>query len=416
MVYLVSRMKKNKTLKVVRAFVADNWKMGVLIAIGAAFASSLLLLKLGSLVHGLSESEFALQQQIASNGLSIGSIARDPLFLPYYLALYLLQLTPFGGPAAIRSISALFGILGAAGFFYILRNWYTARIAFFGTLLLATSAWFLHTARYASPNATYLLLPLLIAGVIALQSKARAKRAMLAVIIFGFSSVYIPGVLWFILPAIILQRHTIIKGLKSQPTWFNALVAVLSIVMLVPLLIMLIKPASDSTALHNLLQLFGLPIALPEPSTILSNIGNTFSQIFLSSNAGPIFTVGNLAWLDICTTALVTMGIYQFGKHYKLARTKLITVVAVIGVVLIALGGPVSIVLLLPFLYLFAVEGLKWLLDVWLSIFPRNPLARGFGVAMIVILITAVAIYQTNRYFLAWGQAPETHAVFNKLP
>ncbi len=409
-------MKKNKTLKQVRAFIADNWKMGLLIAIGAAFASSLLLLKLGSLVGGLSESEFALQQRVAHNDISLASIAQNPLFLPYYLALFVLQISPFGGPAALRSISALFGILGVAGFFYILRYWYTARIAFFGTTLLATSGWFLHTARFASADSTYLLLPLLIAGVIALQAKARAKRALLAVIIFGFSAIYIPGVLWFLIPAIILQRQTIIKGLKSQPIWFNVLVGLLGVIMLLPLLIMFIHPAADSNASHNALLLLGLPVSLPGVSTVLHNIADIFNQIFGASSAGQLFTAGKLAWLDVCTGALVAMGIYQFGKHYKLARTKLIAIVTVLGVALIALGGPVSIVLLLPFLYLFAVEGLKWLLDMWLSIFPRNPFARGFGIVMVVLLVSTVAIYQTNRYFLAWGQAPETRAVFNKLP
>lgn len=399
-----------------RAFFFDNWRLGLLIACGTAIASFLLLFRLGSLVHGLSAEEFELQQKIANNGLSLGGILRDPLFLPYYLGLYLIQLSPFHGPTAIRSIGALFGVLGALGFFYILKHWYTNRMAFFGTALFATSAWFLHSARYASENSTYLLLPLLIAGMIGLQARARAKRAVLAVIVFGLSALYIPGFIWLLAIAIFIKRKIIIQALKLQSAWFNGLIGLLSLVLLSPFVIMLVKPLPGTDWSRNLLDFYGLPAQLPSLSTILQNARDIVGDIFVYSNAGPIFTAGHLPWFDICTTALVLIGAYQFIKHHGLDRSKLIAIVAGVGLILVALGGPVALLVFLPFLYLLVVEGLKWLLDSWLRVFPRNPFARSFGIIVAVIIVGTVSLYQLNKYFLAWGFNPETRQVFNKLP
>lgn len=376
----------------------------------------LLLFRLGSLVHGLSESEYTLQQQLAQQSLSGEQILRNPLFLPYYIMMYLMQFSPFHGPTAVRSIGALFGLLGALGFFYILKKWYTGRIAFLGTALLVTSGWFLHTARFASPVSSYLLLPLLIAGVIALQAKARAKWAMLSVIVFGLMALYIPGVIWFIVPALIIQRKTILTALKVQPLWFNIVTATVSAVMLLPLAAMIFWPTANTSMSHSILGLLGLPSSLPTISNVLHAVKDSLGQIFIYNNSGQLYTAGHLAWFDVSTSALFIIGMIQFAKHFGLNRSKIIAIVGSIGFLLHISGGPVPLVILLPFLFLFVVEGLKWLLDVWLAVFPRNPFARSFAVMAVVALVVCVSAYQMSRYYLAWGKAPETRAVFNKLP
>lgn len=405
-----------RPLKRARAFVLDNWQVGLVILAGSAIAASLLLVQLGSLVSGLSADEFALQQRLANDQITFESLLKNPLFLPYYLGLYLMQWTPFSGPTTVRSIGALFGLMGALGFFYILNKWYTLRIALLGTALFATSSWFLHGARYASPEASYLLLPLLIAAVIALQSKTRSKLTVLAVLLFGLMAFYIPGIIWFLAPAVILQRRTIINALGLQALWFNIAATVLTITMLVPFATMIALNSDGLVALHNALGLLGLPETMPKIMDVLSNIFHNLGNIFAYSTLGPLYSPGHLPWLDVSTAALVLLGSVQFARHYKLDRSKLILVTGVVGLILSSINGPVGLIILLPFLYLLAVEGLKWLLDRWLQVFPRNPFARGFGVSAIVVLVLSTGVYQVNRYFLAWGQAPETQSQYNKLP
>lgn len=410
----MSKMKRQ--FKVVRAWLEDNWRLWAVILAGVGAVSLLLLFKLGSLVHGLSSSEYELQQAVAHDALSLETLLRNPLYLPYYLALYVIQLGPFHGPSAIRFAGAAFGLLGAIGFFYILRKWYTLRMAVFGTALFATSSWFLHTARFASPEASYLLLPLLIAGMVHIQAKARSNTVFLLVVILGLLCLYIPGLVWFLLPAAILERDIIIKSLKVQPIWFMALTGIVALLLIVPMFTMLVWPYVQGNATKHLLALIGLPSHFPTMVEMIKNAGHLVANIFAYNNQGPLYVPGHSPLLDASTGALVLVGLYRFLVHFKLDRTKLLAIVGVIGILLITTGGPVPLALLLPFVFILAVEGIKWLLDLWLTTFPKNPLARGFGIGIVIVLVLSTSLYHVNRYFLAWGHAPETRAVFNKLP
>jgi hypothetical protein len=403
-----------RSLKVTQAWFADNWRLILVILAGISAVSTMLLFKLGSLVHGLSDSEFSLQQSIAHNSLSLEHLIRDPINLPYNLGLYVMQFSPFHGPSTVRLTGAVFGLLGAIGFFYILRKWYTLRMAMLGTALFATSSWFLHSARFASPEASYLLLPLLIAGVIYIQAKARKHLVLFLITVLGLLCLYIPGMIWFLVAAIFLQRHVIFRSLRLQPLWFQLTIAVTAIVLLIPLVTMVVWPLGENT--RNILSIMGLPTHIPSLVDILKNIAHILGNIFVYNIQGPLYVPGHLPLLSAGTSALALIGLFQFIVHFRLARTQLIVLVGLLGTVLISFGGPVALVLLLPFLYLLVIEGLKWLLERWLQVFPRNPLARGFGVVIVVVFVCVTSFYHLNRYFLAWGHSPETRAVFNKVP
>ncbi len=404
-----------KSLKRLRATIADNWQLGLVFTITMAAAVGILFYQLGSLLGGLSADEYSLQQQVATNAFNPESLLRNPLYLPYYLMLYLLQLGPFHGPTALRAVGALFGLVGAASFFIILRSWYTQRVALLGTVLFMTSGWFLFSTRTASPESSYLLLLPLIAGAVGLHAQPRSKLAFLSVFLLGPLLLYVPGVTWFLLPTMYIQRATILQSLRLIPTWLSIVSIITAVVMLIPLVAMVAWPAG-MTALDNVLVLLGLPQSMPSLAAVLSNLSAIFGQVFFLNNNGPVSAVSKLPWLDITSSVLVLLGIIQFVRHYKLDRTKLLGIIGLLGIALLALGGPVSIVLLLPFVYLVATEGLRWLLELWLQVFPRNPFARGFAVIVVTILVLSIATYQVSRYFIAWSSVPETRALYNKVP
>jgi hypothetical protein len=403
-----------RPLKVTRAWISDNWRLALVVLAGVGAVGLLLLFKLGNLVHGLSATEFDLQQAIAHDTLTPELLIRNAVYLPYNLGMYVMQLSPFHGPTAVRLVGAMYGLLGAIGFFYILRKWYTLRMAIFGTALFATSSWFLHAARFASPEASYLLLPLLIAGVVYIQAKARARLVLFLMTILGLLCLYIPGMIWFLLPAVILERRIIIRSFRLQPLWSKISLIFVILLLLTPLVATIVWPYEQGN--KALLALLGLPEQFPSVSQVAKNIVHMVSNVFAYNNQGPLYVPGHLPLLDASTAGLALIGIYRFVIHFKLGRTQLISLIGILGTVLIATGGPVPLVLLLPFIYLLAVEGMKWLLDLWLTVFPRNPFARSFGIGVIIILVLATSVYHLNRYYLAWGHAPETRAVFNKLP
>lgn len=369
--------------------------------------------QLGSLSGQASGTEQMIVNRVSEQNISLTETLKNSVYFPYQIATYLLQFTPFDTLGSVRAISGAFGLLGLAGFFYVLRKWYTLRMAILGALLFVSSSWFLHTARFADPAASYLLIPLLIGGVVALQSRTRPRWMLLLVTLLGFSVAYIPGLLWFLIPAIALQRKILFGSLNLQPIWFKVTIGIMTLAMLVPLAFT-IYFASESSSSNSLLSLLGLPGSFETLTAFFKTAGITISNIFIYSRSGPIYSAGHLPWLDAATSLLVAIGLYQFVRHFRLDRTKLLTLVGVVGLVLIATGGSVAPVLLLPFVYLLAVEGLKWLLDSWLKVFPRNPVARGFGITITILVVLIIVTYQTQKYFLAWGGAPETHAVFNQ--
>lgn len=408
----------SKKFKHIRAYIIDNWRVVLLAAVTIGVLGLLLIFKLGSLVGGLSDSEFTLQQQLSHNGLTLGLVAREALFLPYTFMQYVLQLTPFTGPTGVRSIGVLFGLLGAAGMFYIFRTWYTTRIALLGTILFATSSWFLHTARFADASVSYLLLPLLVAATIALQSKARSRLAITAAVVFGMAMLYLPGLILFIIPALIIKRKLILSSLRLQPLWYRITLGATALVLLIPLGLSIFKPIPGrASGLENALLLIGLPgTQLHSLVAMVKTLGDSLNGIFFYNTSGALFVPGHVPWFDICTSVLAAIGMVQFIRHWRLDRSKLIGIVGLLSLVLIALGGAVSSVVLLPFLFLFVVEGLKWLLGSWLEVFPKNPFARGFAITIIFLLTISVASYHINKYYLAWGRAPETRQVFNNTP
>lgn len=405
-----------KSFKKFRAYLADNWRLGLLLSLALCTIAALLFYKLGSLLGGMSFSELLIQKQVAGSTISADSLIRDPLFLPYYLALYLAQFLPFSGPTTLRAVSAVFGFAGALGLFSILKRWYTNRIAIMGTALFATSSWFLFTARTVSPDSSYLLLPLLIAAAVGLRDKQRSKVAFLSILLLGGLLLYVPGVLWFMLFALIIQRKVIRRSFSVIPTWYTVSTLIVGVLLLVPLAVMIAWPPSDQDAAQNIVALLGLPSEIPNFSLILNNLTDVIGQIFLLNPNGPASAVGRLPWLDVGTSILFLIGSVKFAMHYKLDRSKLIVLTAGTAMVLLATGGPVGPIILLPLIYLLVSGGLQWVLDMWLEIFPRNPLARSFGVIMVTLLVFSICAYQAGRYFIAWSNVPETRAMYNKLP
>jgi hypothetical protein len=80
--------------------------------------------------------------------------------------------------------------------------------------------------------------------------------------------------------------------------------------------------------------------------------------------------------------------------------------------ILVALGGSVTIAALIPLMYLAIAAGTHYLLDQWLTIFPRNPVAKFVGVSLVSFVVAFSAFYHLRAYFVAWPQAPETRAVY----
>jgi hypothetical protein len=135
-------------------------------------------------------------------------------------------------------------------------------------------------------------------------------------------------------------------------------------------------------------------------------------SIGVRSDGNPLLWVGHLPLLTAVELAFGAIGIYCYLQRRRSLRALFLAGSILTSLVLISLGGNVGFACLVPLLYLLIVEGLDHLLDQWLTVFPRNPIARFTGVVVICIMLFFAVLYQVRAYFVAWPHSTATTQVF----
>lgn len=378
------------------------------IGYAAAFvaATGLLVYRLGSLVPGMSQTE-VMERASSSN---IGVLRDDPLNLPYKALSWLAQQTPYHGATAMRLVSVLFALATLGLFYYVLKRWYTIRIATLGTLLLATSSWFLHMARLGEPLILQLALTACIAYGIWLQTTKKAGLALIIGAVLVAYLVYIPGLVWFMVFGLLWQFSRLKRLAGEAPASF-AVAIILFVVLLIPL--------AWGLYLHtDLLRPFaGLPVHGPSSfKDVGINVAQIPLQLFWRGPDDPVIGLGRLPFLDIFVAVMALLGGYAYFLRRKLDRSKVIGGSILLGIILIGLGGPVTVALFLPIIYILAAAGIALMLQQWFTVFPRNPFARTIAATLISIAVLMTCFYHLSSYFVAWPNTPVTRQTFSQRP
>lgn len=371
-------------------------------AAGVLFVGFLLWFQLDSLAPGVSQAEIA--QNKAAGSLS--SLQDNPLNLPYKALHY--GLAQLDGLVAIpgRAASAFIGFLIGVGFFFVLWSWYTRRVAMLGTLMLVCSAWFLQSARMGTGSIVYASLFLAIASLVWMQQRHSGTPAILVSLLLLVWLVYIPGMIWFVVPAIWWQFGRFSRFVRGQNLPLILIAAVLAIGSISPMLMGFVNSP-------ELIKTYaGLPQSIPSPLEVLKNILNLPAELFFRGPDTPVRWLGRLPLVDWFGTVMFVIGTYAYFFKRRLDRTKFIAYIFIAGTILVGLGGPVDTAILLPFVYLLITGGIALMLQQWFTVFPRNPLARTTGSVLMTLAVLMSAFYGINQYFIAWPNAPETKKSF----
>lgn len=389
--------------KKVRVFVMGSGQRSVEAVLGIALALFLLFYKLGSLVPNISPGEAATRLSVSN----LESVLMNPLFAPYKLVQLLLVELGFNSVFALRAISASIGLLAILTVYYVLQRWYTTRISIIGTLLFATSGWFLVHARQATPDICYALIVLLLAYGTWMRRTKRAGLALFLGALLSVFLVYIPGLIWLVILGVIWQRREISHLVKDAPR-LALLAGVLFLVLLTPLVLAnindtsLIKPLAGLSATTDL-----------TPLGFAKNIGEQLTIIFWQ---GPKLASQGLVGsplLDPFVIAMALLGCYAYVYQRTLDRSKMLGGGLLAGLLLLGLGGLVSNVILMPLIYIIALAGVALMVQQWFTVFPRNPLARSVGVVVITVAVLLTSFYQLDRYFQAWPASKQTKQLFS---
>lgn len=384
--------------------VLEYWQPLLEFAVGATGLLVFLCFHLRSSLPGLATTETS--SVMASR--TVHALLTNPLYLPHKLLQYIITKLGHYGIFASRLPSVFFGLAFVVLFFLLIKRWFDTTVAALSTVLLATSSWFLFTTRIATPDVLYLGLVGVFAIAAWLHTSKQKVVGIGAVGLMIGSLLYTPGFIWFLVAGLLWQRKRLWQLTKDYrgAVW---LAIVCLTVGLVPLLLGLSrKPALLKTYI-------GLPDNF-SVSAMPHNFLGIFKQLLVHGSSNAVTSLPGVAYLDILTIVMVVLGTYWFVQNRSLDKCKVVLGATVLSLVLVSLGGPVSISLLLPLIYVLAAAGMTYMLRQWQRVFPRNPFAHGLILTLLCLAVFGSVYYQTKQYFTAWPNTPEVRTSFDQRP
>lgn len=389
-------------MKKVREFTIKYWRtiIGTVLVVGVM--AGLLGFSLQSLTGSFSEGEL----KFIDSSATFDGIKQNPTFLPLKLPLFALQSLGDITPLTARAISTMYGALTVIVFFFLIRTWYSPRIAVLGSILLLTSSWFLHISRIALPMVLFMFGTMMLLGFSYAYFKKRRSRirgtALLVTIIL---SIYIPGMQLVLLAFVLAALRPTLIALQKLSTIQKVTTCMVLVVTAIPMVLAYINNPG------LILPSFGLPDVFL-PLEWLKRLFVVPIFLFAQGPFEPQYNLGRLPLLDIFSSAMVLLGLYAYYFQLHLTRTRMFIAGLGATVVLVTFGGPPYLAYLLPVIYILVTAGVALLLQQWFTVFPKNPLVRSLGVMIIITAIALTSFYHIQRYFVAWAGNPNTRNTF----
>lgn len=349
----------------------------------------------------------AFEQGVIEQTRNLNAVTENILFAPEKILGLVLIKAGISAALSAKLVSASLAFIASCLFFVLIRQWVSFKITVLSTLMFSSSTWVIFQARDAGFGSSFLLAMLfMLVTAVAISKKASGIVAYLLALMLSLCF-YTPGFIWLILAGAIFYFKTIKKYLSSLNRTNKYIISGLFIAPLIPLFYFLSK---DMTVLKAWL---GLPEGLVA-NNVLDNMILLPSQMLLRGVNDPLMWVYNSPIIDAVTLVLIITGfIYIFNRerYAILKKSAFLFLAIIIGLILI--NGYDYISLGLPILYMFAAVGLTFLVEQWFHIFPRNPLARSIGMALVVFLVGLVSSYHIVRYFVAWPRMDATRDAYS---
>ncbi len=389
--------------KKIRALITVYWQPTVFYGMLIIFFGLLLWFQLGTLVRGYSPAEIA-SLQTATN---LRQIFEHPLYAPFSLVSYLIGLVYTGNEPLfpLRAAATVFGLLTLTTFYWLMRHWHGERSAILGTIVFGCSAWFLHVSRLGTPEVLLFLPMALAAGSVWLK---RTDSRLILLVGFGLAAtlLYVPGMVWLLLVGALWQAKTIV-WLCKRHVWLVAVGVAGMLALLTPLGLAIYKSPSLAKTV------VGLPEhGWPTIFGFLDRLAHIPYYLFIHGPLDPMRWLSTVSILDAFSIVMLIFGLYVYVRHWRLVRSKMVGAVLIVGSLLVALGGAVTLSIIIPFIYVLITVGIGFLLDRWQTVFPRNVIAQIVSVSLVSLAVIAVSWYGLRHYFVAWPNAPATKEVF----
>lgn len=359
----------------------------------------LFLWRLGSLTPGISPDE----KSAALASQSLQTIQDMPINGFFKIFQYALGQTNLSTSVSLRLVSVIFAVIIIACFYTMVRTWFGRTVGLFSTFLLLGTPLLLVAARQATAEIMYLSPVILMATYYwLLRTEKSYKSAWLLLFVVGASSLYVPGLIWFVVAGTIVARARLFKALKKMPSLLTLGAIVIAATILAPLARAVYK---DPAILRTLAL---LPDLRPEALVALKSIGLMALGLVWQVPYHQPLMLERLPVLNVVAIALGIFGLYAMWTN---ARAKTYALLSTVGFGIVAAGlnkNPTLLIITLPAVTVFAAAGLRYLHVEWTSIFPRNPLPRTLALILMLALISVHMLFGVRYALVAWPRNVDT--------
>jgi hypothetical protein len=245
------------------------------------------------------------------------------------------------------------------------------------TLLFISSGWLIHTGRYgAGYGVTALTVLALLALFVWMSSTEHTGRAALIFALVSTIALFTPGGLWLLLAGSLVCRKAISKQLKATP--LKSIIGS-SLILGLGLALIATTLVQDPGLIR---QWIGLPDDTP---TLLTLAKQALTGVTAYTVRGPFLPevwLAHTPLLDAASSILLITGIIFYSRHTRNVRTLLLLAFFAIGIVLVMFNSSAALGYLAPIAYLIIAGGLAYFTHQWQKVFPKNPIAKGIGLAL----------------------------------
>ncbi|GAC1502024.1 MAG: hypothetical protein NVS1B10_06590 [Candidatus Saccharimonadales bacterium] len=163
----------------------------------------------------------------------------------------------------------------------------------------------------------------------------------------------------------------------------------------------------------HLINWLGIPDNFPGIMTVIKNIITVPLHLTFRGPQYPELWLGKAPMLDLLCLCTLVIGAYFYTINRTATRSKLLLSVLILGILLVGLGGPVSLSVLVPIIYVLISTGVGYLIRAWYQVFPVNPIARSLGISLVIVVVGLSTTYNLRAYFVAWPHAKATQDSFH---
>jgi len=373
--------------------------------IASGLLTAMLLFRLRSLTSDLYSPD---ELSAHLHAQSWHTLYDNPLELPYTFFVWLGATLGHHSILLNRAVSVVFALMAAWLFYYILTNWISRRIALLATILFVASNGYLHAARLGTAAVLQMGILLALALPILITNAPSQHRRKLFYLSAGAGAalLYVPGMLWHLVSTAIFRRRKLFRIMSRLRPLQKVVAGASALLVVAPL------AWASYRKPGLLLDLVGLPRHMPSGEGLVSNLTGFVSALFYHSGVSPQFATTGSPLFTIAEIILLAMGVYALMKRPRHVTGYWLLCTIGISSILVVLGSQVFLVTLVPILYLVIAWGMYYFLDEWLTVFPRNPIARRIGVFILCAIVASCVVFHIRSYFIAWPHNKTMQATY----